>query len=227
MTIFNLLVDFALNADKYLNLFLQTYGILTYVLLFVIIFCETGLVVTPFLPGDSLLFVAGALASQGGLNVLLLWVVLFAAAVLGDSMNYTIGHFTGRKVFNKDQAKFFKKEYLYKTQAFFEKHGGKTIVLARFMPVIRTFAPFVAGIGKMEYFRFLAYNVLGAFIWVSLLVFSGYFFGNLPIVKDNLLIFALIIIFSSVIPGLYAYIRNKIRKFMHPNWKRYASEYTA
>ena len=201
------LIDFILHFDKYLGLFVQDYGILTYLILFLIIFFETGLVITPFLPGDSLLFVAGTFAAQGTLNVLVLFFVLSIAAILGDSLNYWIGNYFGEKVFSK--SRFFKKEYLEKTKSFYHKHGSKTIVLARFVPIIRTFAPFVAGVGKMQYAKFLFYNIIGGLVWVALFIFSGFFFGNVGIVKENLTIVILIIIVISVIPGIVEYLRQR------------------
>ncbi len=202
------LIDFFLHLDQYLNTIIQNYGTLTYAILFLIIFMETGFVVTPFLPGDSLLFAAGTFAALGSFNVLTLFFVLFFAAVLGDTINYWIGSKIGIKVFERD-SRFFKKEYLLKTQKFYEKHGGKTIIIARFIPIIRTFAPFVAGVGTMEYSRFLMFNIVGAFLWVSLFIFGGYFFGNIPIVRRNFEVVILVIIAISVLPMLFETIRAK------------------
>ena len=206
------IIDFFLHLDKNLALIIQSYGIFTYVLLFLIIFCETGLVVTPFLPGDSLLFAAGALASNGMLNIFFLLILLSFAAIIGDSINYMIGNLIGIKIF-KEKSKFFKKEYLTKAQGFYEKYGGKTIIIARFIPVIRTFAPFVAGIGKMKYRRFLIYNAIGGIIWVSLLLLAGYFFGTLPFVKNNFSIVIIAVILISLIPAIIEYMRCKLRKY--------------
>lgn len=200
-------VDFILHIDKYLALIIQNYGILTYLLLFLVIFLETGLVITPFLPGDSLIFVAGAFAAKGALNVIVLFVILCIAAVVGDTVNYWIGNYFGERVFANNR--FFKREYLEKTKEFYAKHGGKTIIYARYIPIIRTFAPFVAGIGKMNYFRFLSFNVVGGITWVALFVFGGYFFGGIPIIEENLTIVVFIIIFLSIIPPFIEYLRHK------------------
>ncbi|HEX9374178.1 MAG TPA: DedA family protein [Roseiflexaceae bacterium] len=206
------IVDFALHFDRHLELFVQQYGFLTYAILFVIIFCETGLVVTPFLPGDSLLFAAGALAASlntgGVLNIFLLFVVLAAAAVLGDTVNYLIGAYIGPKVFDRN-SRFFKKEYLDRTNEFYEKYGGKTIILARFVPIVRTFAPFVAGVGKMNYSRFIAFNVVGGVAWVAIFLFLGYLFGNIPFVKNNFEIVTLGIVLISILPMVFEYVRSR------------------
>ncbi len=206
--VFNI-IDFILHIDKYLDVLIKNYGIGVYVLLFLIIFLETGLVIAPLLPGDSLIFVAGAFAAKGALNVFILFIILVIAAILGDSVNYWIGNFFGEKVFEKNR--FFKKEHLDKTKQFYEKHGGKTIVLGRFIPIIRTFVPFVAGVGKMDYSRFLIYNVFGAVIWIGLFVFAGYFFGGIDFVKNNFSIVIMVIIIISVIPLVVEWIRHKIR----------------
>jgi membrane-associated protein len=193
MDMFFLLIDMVLHFDKYLPGIIATYGFWTYLILFVIIFCETGLVVTPYLPGDSLLFVAGALAGAGVLNIEILIVSLIVAAVLGDSLNYWIGHTTGMKVLDM-KFSFVKKEHLEKTHEYFEKYGGFTIVIARFVPFIRTFAPFLAGVGKMSYRWFIMYNITGAVLWICAFLLTGYFFGSLPVVKENfsLLVYAII-----------------------------------
>ncbi len=203
------LIDFILHVDRHLAEFVAANGAWIYALLFLIVFVETGLVVMPFLPGDSLLFAAGAIAATGGMDPFLMAGLLFVAAVLGDTVNYQVGHYIGPRVFDM-QSRWIKREYLLKTQAFFEKHGGKTVIIARFMPFARTFAPFVAGVGAMRYPRFLAYNVIGAFLWVSSFVTLGYFFGNLPAVKENftLVIFGIIII--SVLPGVIEYLRHRM-----------------
>jgi membrane-associated protein len=202
-------VDLIVHLDKHLQWVAQNYGGWIYAVLFLIVFCETGLVVTPFLPGDSLLFVAGTIAGAGGMNVHLMAALLTVAAVLGDSVNYAIGHYLGPKVFRYEDSWFFKKAYIERTHAFFERHGGKTIVLARFLPIVRTYAPFVAGVGRMEYGRFLMFNAGGALLWVVLLTYSGYFFGNLPLVKNNLSLVILGIIVLSISPGLIEFVRHR------------------
>ncbi len=199
MGLINNLIDFILHLDKDLALIIQNFGIWTYAILFLIILAETGFVVTPFLPGDSLLFAAGTFAAIGSLNVLILFFLLALAAILGDTINYSIGKFLGAKAFEK-HPKIFKKEYIEKTHKFYEKYGPKTIVLARFVPIVRTFAPFVAGVGKMSYLKFLTYNIFGGILWVALFIFGGYFFGNIPIVKNNFSVVILIIIVASFIP---------------------------
>lgn len=204
------LVDLFLHLDKHLASIIQTFGPLTYIILFAIIFAETGLVVVPFLPGDSLLFIVGTLAGTGFLNIFLVYSVLLVAAILGDTVNYWLGHHFGAKVFSKKNSVLFNKAYLEKTREFYVKHGGKTIVLARFLPIIRTFAPFVAGIGRMHYGTFFLYNVVGGFIWVSLFMLAGYFFGGLSIVKENFEYAVLIIVFLSVIPVIAEVVRHKL-----------------
>jgi membrane-associated protein len=193
------MVDIFLHLDKHLAEVTRDYGAWTNALLFVIVFCETGLVVTPFLPGDSLLFTAGALASLGTLNVWLVFLLLSFAAILGDTVNYWIGKRIGPRAFD-GTVRFLKQEHLRKTEAFYEKHGKKTIILARFVPIIRTFAPFVAGVGSMRYGVFLSYNVIGGIAWVAICVFSGYFFGNIPIVKKNFSLVILAIVVLSTVP---------------------------
>ena len=203
-------IDFILHVDKYIGIIIQDYGLLTYFILFLIIFCETGLIITPFLPGDSLIFVAGAFAAKGYINVSALFLILALAAILGDTVNYWVGSFFGEKIFSK--FKFLKKEYLERTKLFYEKHGSKTIIIARFVPIIRTFAPFIAGIGKMNYFRFLTYNIIGGIAWVAIFLFSGFFFGEIPIIEKNLTALIFIIIFISILPPIISYIRNKRKK---------------
>lgn len=193
-------IDVILHVDKHLSQVILDYGGWIYLLLFLIIFIETGLVAMPFLPGDSLLFVIGTFAAIGALNIYWTISLLIAAAILGDSVNYAIGKFLGPKVFYKEKARFFKKEHLERTRRFYEKYGNKTIVLARFVPIIRTFAPFVAGIGQMRYGLFLFYNVLGGVLWVTIFMCGGYFFGNIPIIKHNFSIVILAIIVLSVLP---------------------------
>ncbi|HSW64608.1 MAG TPA: DedA family protein [Dissulfurispiraceae bacterium] len=201
-------VDFILHFDRYLQMFIQAYGIWTYAILFLIVFSETGLVVAPFLPGDSLLFVCGAFAATGAFDLATLIGVLSVAAILGNIVNYQVGAMLGPKVFS-ERVRFLKKEYLDRTHQFYEKHGGKTIVIARFMPIIRTFAPFVAGIGRMHYGKFMFYNVAGCFAWVLSFVLGGYYFGNIPVVKQNLSLVIVIIIILSVLPSVIEIIRHK------------------
>jgi membrane-associated protein len=201
--------DLLVHLDQHLLWVAQNYGAWIYAVLFLIVFCETGLVVTPFLPGDSLLFVAGTIAGAGEMNVHLMALLLTLAAVLGDSVNYAIGHYLGLKVFRYEDSWFFKKAYVERTHAFFERHGGKTIVIARFLPIVRTYAPFVAGVGRMDYGRFLAFNVGGALLWVVLLTYAGYFFGNLPLVKDNLSLVIVGIVLLSISPGIVELMRQR------------------
>ncbi|HZD58625.1 MAG TPA: DedA family protein [Anaerolineales bacterium] len=203
-------IDLFIHLDEHLNLVIQTYGTWTYLLLFAIIFLETGFVVTPFLPGDSLLFAAGTFAGLGSLNVGLLYVLLSLAAILGDTANYWIGHFIGPRAFTGN-VRFLKKEYLDRTHEFYERHGGKTIILARFIPIIRTFAPFVAGVGKMSYGHFIAYNIVGGLSWVALFTFGGYFFGNLPFVQENFTFVVMAIILISVLPGVFEFLKSRAR----------------
>ncbi|MEK6885967.1 MAG: DedA family protein [Nanoarchaeota archaeon] len=216
MNIFQILIDFFLHIDANLGSIIISYGLWTYPILFIIIFAETGLVVTPILPGDSLIFAAGALAGRGYLEVFLLFVLLSAAAIIGDTVNYAIGHYLGPKVF-QERSRFFKREYLLRTKEFYERHGGKTIILARFMPIIRTFAPFVAGIGKMEYVRFLGFNIIGGLLWVAVNLFAGYFFGGLPFVKEHFSLIILAIVLISISPLVTEYIRYKINKNKRAN----------
>lgn len=203
------IIQLFLHIDKNILTVVGSYGAWTYLLMFIVIFCETGLVVTPFLPGDSLIFAMGAMISKTSLNLGYMFIILCIAAVLGDTVNYHIGRYIGPKVFEKEKIKFLKKENLTKTQTFYEKYGGKTIIMARFIPIIRTFAPFVAGIGKMSYRRFISYNAIGGISWVSLLLFVGYFFGNLPFISKNFTIIIYLIIIVSVIPAIFEFIRQK------------------
>jgi membrane-associated protein len=203
------LLDLIINLDEHLITLINTYGMFVYAIIFLIIFCETGLVVTPFLPGDSLIFVLGALGASGKINLPAICFVLMAAAILGNMTNYQIGHFVGPKVFEKESGRFFKKEYLIRTHAFFERHGGKTIVIARFMPIIRTFAPFVAGIGQMEYSRFTFFNLLGCVAWVLAFLTGGYLFGNVPGVQNNFTLVILGIILISLVPAVIISWREK------------------
>ncbi|MDR3128799.1 MAG: DedA family protein [Tannerellaceae bacterium] len=208
-----MIIDLFLHLDIHLANLVNTYDVWVYAILFCIIFCETGLVVTPFLPGDSLLFVAGTLAAlpNNGLNVHLLVGLLIVAAVLGDATNYTIGRFFGEKLFRNPNSKIFKRVYLDKTHAFYERHGGKTIILARFVPIIRTFAPFVGGMGRMTYTRFASFNVVGGVIWTVAFVYAGFLFGGLEVIRKNLQVLVLLIIFISILPALIEIWRNRKR----------------
>jgi membrane-associated protein len=211
MEIITFFIDFIVHLDEHLHQIITTYGAWSYGILFLVIFLETGVVVTPFLPGDSLLFAAGAIASLGAFNPFLLFGLLFVAAVIGDGVNYSIGNKIGERILASN-TRFIKREHIDKTEAFYEKHGGKTIVLARFVPIIRTFAPFVAGIGSMQYRKFAVYNILGAFLWTSIFLSLGYFFGNLPIVKDNFSTVIFGIIFISFIPVFYEYGKEMLER---------------
>jgi membrane-associated protein len=217
MNIIQHFIEVVLHLDKYLGQIIQDYGIWTYLFLFVIIFMETGFVITPFLPGDSLIFAAGTLAGLGYMNIWVLYLVLCAAAILGDTVNYWVGHFIGPRAFSGN-IRFLKKEYIDRTHAFYEKHGGKTIIIARFIPIIRTFAPFVAGVGAMTYPKFISYNVIGGMAWVGLFLFGGYFFGNLPFVQKNFSFVLLAIIFISILPAIIEIIssRQQARKQTQP-----------
>jgi membrane-associated protein len=206
--ILNWVWDVFMHLDKNLAAIVGQYGTLTYGLLFLIIFMETGLVVTPFLPGDSLIFAASALAASSSLNIWLLYFLLMSAAIIGDTVNYWIGNFIGPKVFEGEH-RFIKKAYLVKTQKFFDKYGGQAVTIGRFVPIVRTFVPFVAGVGKMSYKYFLTYNILGGILWVSLFTWSGYFFGNLPFVKDNFHYVVLAIIVISVVPIVYELLKSR------------------
>jgi membrane-associated protein len=204
-----LFIDWVLHLDTHLDILIQACGPWTYLLLFVVIFCETGLVVTPFLPGDSLLFAVGAFAARGSLDLSVITLVLAAAAIIGDTANYWIGFVVGPKVFQREDVRFLNKRHLERTHQFYERHGGKTIILARFIPIIRTFAPFVAGIGSMTYGRFISYNVFGGLLWVVLFVGGGYFFGNLPVVKEHFSLVIMAIIIISIMPGVIEYLRQR------------------
>lgn len=199
-------INIFLHLDQYLNSVIQTYGVWTYFLLFLIIFLETGLVVTPFLPGDSLLFAAGTFAALGAMKVEVLYLLLAAAAIFGDTVNYWIGHLIGLRAFS-GRIRFLMQEYLQRTHEFYEKHGAKTIILARFIPIIRTFAPFVAGVGEMTYWKFLSNNVFGGLLWVAIFIFGGYYFGNLSFVRKNFTLVVLAIILISVLPGVVEYLK--------------------
>ena len=211
MELIKYIIDLFLHLDKHLNEIISNYGTWTYLILFVVIFCETGLVVTPFLPGDSLLFAFGALAATEGspLNIGVLFIIIVVAATLGDTTNYFIGSYVGPKVFKQDKSRFFRKEHLIRTHKFYEKYGGKTIIIARFVPIVRTFSPFVAGIGKMGYLRFISYSICGTLLWTTICLFGGYFFGNIPIVKKNFSITLLAVIFISLLPAIIELLRNR------------------
>lgn len=201
--------DFLVHLDQHLRAFAQEHGVWIYALLFLIVFCETGLVVTPFLPGDSLLFVAGSVAAIGSMNVHLLVVLLIVAAILGDNTNYWIGRYIGPRVFKRDDSWFFKRTYVDLANSFFARHGGKTLIIARFVPIVRTYAPFVAGVGRMSMGRFVAFNVVGGVVWVTSLTYAGYWFGNLPWVKENLTLVIIGIILLSLMPGIIEALRHR------------------
>ena len=201
------IIDFILHIDQHLAALSAEYGVWIYAILFLIIFCETGLVVTPFLPGDSLLFAAGGIAALGEMNIHLMVALLLVAAILGDAVNFAIGKYFGARLFANPDSKIFKQSYLKKTEAFYAKHGGKTIIIARFVPIVRTFAPFVAGMGNMHYGRFIRYNIIGAILWVVLFSYAGYFFANIPLVKNNLALVLAAIIVISVLPGVIEVVR--------------------
>ncbi len=201
--------DFVLHIDVHLDQLIRSYGAWTHLILFAIVFCETGLVVTPILPGDSLLFAVGTFSARGSLDLTLALVLLTVAAILGDTVNYWIGHLVGPKVFHRDDVRFLNRKHLERTHQFYEKYGGKTIIIARFVPIVRTFAPFVAGVGAMSYGRFLLYNVVGGVLWIFLFVLGGYFFGNIPIVRRNFTLVILAIIVLSIMPAVFEYLRHR------------------
>jgi membrane-associated protein len=203
-------IDFILHLDKHLNYIIENYGLWCYLIFFLIIFCETGLVVTPFLPGDSLLFALGALAASGSLKLASIFAVLAIAAVAGDNTNYWIGYLVGPKIFHKENVRILNRKHLERTHQFYEKHGGKTVIIARFMPIFRTFAPFVAGIGKMTYWRFLTYSVGGTIAWTGSFILGGYCFGNIPFVKKHFTVVIFAIILISLMPGIIAYVRHRL-----------------
>jgi len=205
------LLDILLHLDRHLDTIIQQYGVWTYLILFLIIFCETGLVVTPILPGDSLLFAVGTFAARNALDLGLLLVLLSVAAVAGDTVNYAIGYRVGRQIFRKEGVRFLNREYLDRTHRFYERHGAKTIVIARFVPIIRTFAPFVAGVGRMSYARFVTYNVAGGVGWIAALVLGGYLFANIPVVRQNFTLVIFAIIMLSILPGVIEFLRQRSR----------------
>ncbi len=212
MEIIHFFIDFILHLDKHLVELVQNYGTWTYLILFLIIFCETGLVVTPILPGDSLLFAVGAIAALGDLNIFYIAGLLMTAAILGDTVNYAIGKYIGVGIYKAKKLWLIKREHLIKTHEFYEKYGGMTIIFARFIPIIRTFAPFVAGIGEMSYWRFISYNIVGGITWVALFLGAGFFFGNVPMVKKNFTMVIMAIIFISILPPVIMYIKEKYFK---------------
>ncbi|MEW6716945.1 MAG: DedA family protein [Chloroflexota bacterium] len=211
MELLSYLIDLFLHLDKHLSIVIQEFGVWTYLLLFLIIFMETGLVVTPILPGDSLLFAGGTFAGLGWLNIALLFFLLSGAAILGDTVNYWLGHYIGPRAFSGN-IRFLKQEYLERTHVFYEKHGGKTIILARFIPIIRTFAPFVAGIGAMTYSKFIVYNVIGGVVWVAVFSLGGYYFGNIPFVQRNFTFVIMGIILVSLLPPFVEYIKTRLER---------------
>ncbi len=216
MELFTYFIDLILHLDRHLASLIESYGLWTYLILFVIVFAETGLVVTPILPGDSLLFAAGTFAGRGSLNPLLLFAILSAAAILGDTINYWVGKYLGQHFVRGRGRRWIKQEHLDRTHAFFEKYGGKTIILARFVPFVRTFAPFVAGLGTMTYGRFLAYNVIGGLLWVGIFIAAGYFFGSRPIVQNNFSLVVLAIVIVSLIPAVVEYLRARSQAPLPP-----------
>ncbi|MCX8030194.1 MAG: DedA family protein [Thermodesulfovibrionales bacterium] len=205
-------IDIFLNIDKFLFVIIENYGFWIYLLIFLVIFCETGVVITPFLPGDSLLFALGALSAQGIINLSLIFIIISAGAILGNIVNYQIGYFVGPKIFYKENVRFFNKEYLDRTRLFYERHGGKVVILARFLPIFRTFAPFVAGIGRMNYGRFTFFNIIGCLAWVITFLLGGFYFGNIPVVKENFSIVIVTIIIVSAIPAVLEFSRSKFKK---------------
>lgn len=209
MEFLHLVIDFILHIEVHLDYLIQTYHTWTYLILFMIIFCETGVVVLPFLPGDSLLFAIGAFAARGSFDFWTISITLLVAAIIGDSLNYTIGKYVGPKVFYKADSRFFNKSHLLKAQAFYEKYGAKTIIIARFIPIVRTFAPFVAGIGEMTYKKFMTYNIVGAVSWIFIFIPLGYFFGNLPFIQSNFKLVMIAIIVISILPPIIEFIRER------------------
>lgn len=209
MELLTQLIDVVVHLDQHLQALVAEHGAWIYLILFLIVFCETGLVVTPFLPGDSLLFVAGTVAAAGGMDIHLLVLLLIIAAVLGDAVNYGVGHYIGPRIFSHNESRWLNPAHLQRAHDFYEKYGGKTIIIARFVPIVRTYAPFVAGAASMTYSRFALFNVSGAVLWVVSLGYAGYFFGNLPFIKNNLTLVILGIIFLSILPGVIEILRNR------------------
>ena len=209
MAYFTQYIELFLHLDKSLSAVIQTYGSTTYIILFLVILCETGLVVLPFLPGDSLLFAAGAFAAKGDMNIATLFMTLCVAAILGDSINYEVGRLIGPRIAQREKSRYVNKEHIDKTHQFYEKYGAKTIIIARFIPIIRTFAPFVAGLGTMSYKKFLQYNLIGGVAWVAICLFAGYLFGNIPLVKKNFTVVIFAIIIVSILPAVIEYIRHR------------------
>lgn len=209
MELLTQLIDIVVHLDQHLQALVAEHGAWIYLILFLIVFCETGLVVTPFLPGDSLLFVAGTVAAAGGMDIHLLVLLLIIAAVLGDAVNYAVGHYIGPRIFSHNESRWLNPAHLQRAHDFYEKYGGKTIIIARFVPIVRTYAPFVAGAASMTYSRFALFNVSGAVLWVVSLGYAGYFFGNLPFIKNNLTLVILGIIFLSILPGVIEILRNR------------------
>lgn len=209
MEFLKLAVDFILHIDKHLEQITRDYGTLTYIILFLIIFAETGFIVTPFLPGDSLLFAIGAICAIGSLDLSLVIILLIIAAILGDTVNYSVGNFFKDKILKGEKIRFIRTEHIEKTNEFYKKYGGKTIIIARFIPIVRTFAPFVAGIGSMEYKKFISYNVLGGIAWILIFTIAGYFFGNLPYIRKNFTLVIVAIIILSILPAVFEYIKAK------------------
>lgn len=209
MDILKAFIDIFVHLDRHMSVVIQSYGLWTYLILFLVIFCETGLVVTPFLPGDSLLFAAGTFSAIGVLEVEWLFGILSFAAIAGNAVNYWVGHFLAPRIFRREDVRFLNRKHLERTHRFYEKHGGKTIVIARFIPIIRTFAPFVAGLGAMTHWRFSVYNITAGLAWVGIFLFGGYFFGNLPVVRNNFTIAIMTIILISVMPGLVEFLRHR------------------
>ena len=207
-----IIIDFCTHIDKYLGILISSYGSLVYLILFIVVFCETGLIVFPFLPGDSLLFIAGAFAAKGDLNIVFILILLSLAAILGDTFNYSLGRKIGNNIYRLGKGKLINPSHIEKTKMFFDKHGGKAIIIARFIPIVRTFAPFVAGTGKMNYSKFLSYNIVGGLMWAFIFAFTGFFFGNLPFIQENFSLIIYGIVASSLLLPIITFIKNKAKK---------------